>query len=254
MRSSKPGRRPRSGPSKLDSLRASLDYATGRAIDGREGTRVGYLNVPEFDNLFEEGMAMFADSLQSLIRSLDEQGVAGWVVDLRENQGGAAMPMIAGLGPLLDGDNAYYTVDAGGEELGESYYRDGGYYSLSPGEAEGAPVVQSSVAYHLRSPRPPVAVLTAWKTASSAETVTAVFAGQPNVAIIGQKTNGLTSVNAFNFLSDDSVLNLTSGYLANRARTMYRQGIEPDIAVPTAETEGTSGDAVLERALEWIAR
>ena len=252
----KAGVAPQLDPSKLDSLATSLGYASGRVIDGHGDMRVGYLVVPEFDNLFQEGMTLFADSLQSLIRSLDQQGVDGWVVDLRENDGGAAMPMIDGLGPLLDDDNAYYTVDAGGAELGRSYYRDGGYYSLTPGEPEAAPVVQSSVAYRLSNPGQPVAVLTAWKTASSAEAVTAVFIGQPNVAVIGQTTNGLTSVNAFNFLSDNSVLNLTSGYLANRARTMYRQGIAPDIEVPTdapaGESTGASGDAVLGLALAWI--
>ena len=249
----KAGTAPQIDPSKVDSLRASLDYASGRVIDGLAGERVGYLVVPEFDNLFEEGMALFADSLQSLIRSLDRDGVAGWVVDLRANRGGNVVPMVVGLGPLLDTDNVYYTVDAGGTEMSASYYRDGGYYSVEAGGEEGEPLIRSSVGYRLSVPDRPVAVLTAWKTASSAEAVTALFAGQPNVAVIGQKTNGLTSVNAFNFLGDDSVLNLTSGYLANRERTVYPQGIAPDIEVPPGEADAASGDAALERAAAWIA-
>ena len=45
------------------------------------------------------------------------------------------------------------------------------------------------------------------------------YAGQPNVRLVGQPTNGLTSTNSFEFLSDDSVLNLTVGYFANRRGT-----------------------------------
>ena len=242
------GRPPHADPSQIDSLRGALEYASGRVIDRDEAEPVGYLRVPEFENLTAEGMAFFADSLQRTIRQFDQLGVSGWVVDLRDNTGGAAMPMIAGLGPLLDSGNGFYTVDAGGDVLGRAYYRDGGYYDVPTGETEGEPIVESGVRYRVSDGAARVAVLTDGRTASSAEAVTAIFAGQPNVQIIGQRTNGLTSTNSFEVLSDGAVLNLTIGHYADRSQTVYEQGISPDIEVPVS----AEADVVVERALLWI--
>ena len=249
MDSIRAGRPPHVDPSRLDSLRGALGYASGRVISRDGEDPVGYLRVPEFENLTAEGMAFFADSLQRTIRQFDQVGVSGWIVDLRDNRGGAAMPMIAGLGPLLDGGNGYYTVDAGGDVLGRAYYRDGGYYDVPTGEAEGEPIMEFGVQYEVSDPAARVAVLTDNRTASSAEAVTAVFAGQPNVQIIGQRTNGLTSTNSFEVLSDGAVLNLTIGHYADRDRTVYEQGISPNIEVPVS----AESDDVIERALSWIA-
>ena len=248
MEAIRAGRPPHADPSQIDSLRGALEYASGRIIDRDEAEPVGYLRVPEFENLTAEGMAFFADSLQRTIRQFDRVGVSGWIVDLRDNTGGAAMPMIAGLGPLLDGGNGFYTVDANGDVLGRAYYRGGGYYDVPTGETEGEPIVESGVRYRVSDGAARVAVLTDNRTASSAEAVTAIFARQPNVQIIGQRTNGLTSTNSFEVLSDGAVLNLTIGHYADRNRTVYEQGISPDIEVPvSAET-----DVVIERALLWI--
>jgi hypothetical protein len=43
----------------------------------------------------------YAESLQRSIRMVDCPGLAGWIVDLREDGGGNMWPMIAGLGPVL---------------------------------------------------------------------------------------------------------------------------------------------------------
>ena len=198
-------------------------------------------------------MTAFADSLQRMIRLFDQQNVVGWIVDLRGNDGGADMPMIAGLGPLLDSENIYYCVDENGLEMGRTYYKDGGYYNIDSGEEDTAALVQSTVNYQLTRAGYPVAILTNFRTASSAEAVATIFAGQPNVKIIGQKTNGLTTVNSFNFLKDNSVLNLTIGYYANRHRKVYNQGITPDLLVePGGTPEKSKSDEALATAIEWL--
>lgn len=249
MESIREGRPPHANPSQIDSLRGALEYSSGRVINRDGADPVGYLRIPEFENLTAEGMGFFADSLQRTIRQFDRLGVSGWIVDLRDNTGGAAMPMIAGLGPLLDSGNGFYTVDAGGDVLSRAYYRDGGYYDVPTDETEGDPIMESAVRYRVSDGAARVAVLTDNRTASSAEAVTAIFAGQPNVQIIGQRTNGLTSTNSFEVLSDGAVLNLTIGHYADRDRTVYEQGISPDIEVPV----NAGSDDVIERALAWIA-
>lgn len=248
----KSGKAPHIAPDKIDSLKKNLDYASGRIIDDK----VGYISVPSFDNLFDESMTMFADSLQKIIQKFDQQNLNGWIIDIRNNDGGADMPMITGLGPLLDNNNVYYSVDEDGKEKAKSFYRDGGYYNIEAGENTGEPLVQSTVNYQLTNKYLPVAILTNFRTASSAEAVTAIFSGQPNVKIIGSKTNGLTTVNNFNFLEDNSVLNLTIGYYANRHHQVYKQGIMPDLIVKSERKSGKTetDDIVLQKALQWMMK
>lgn len=248
----KNGKAPHADPTKVDSLRKSLSYASWKIIDGK----VGYLSVPSFDNLYYEAMAMFTDSLQRVIQMIDQVNPVGWIIDLRNNSGGADMPMIAGLGPFLDSNNVYYSVDKEGKEQARFFYKDGGYYSIDAGDSFGNPLVQSTVKYQLIHKHSPVAILTNLKTASSAEAVTAIFAGQQNVKIIGSKTNGLTTVNNFNFLEDNSVVNLTIGYYANRHHEIYIQGIKPDLVVKTESKSGKTeaDDTVLLKALQWITK
>lgn len=248
----KNGKAPHLDKSKLVGLKTELKYANGKIVDGD----VGYVSVPSFDNLYIEEMTMFADSLQIMIKQLDKQKLRGWIVDLRDNSGGSAMPMIAGLGPLLDDDNAYFTVDREGKTMSRAYYKNGGYYDTEKGEDEAEPLVRSTINYKVGNPNLPVTILTSFKTASSAEAVTAIFAGQPNVKVIGSKTNGLTSTNSFNFLEDNSALNITIGYYANRHHQMYKQGIDPDVEVKNGCNPTGNGnmekDIVLQNALLWI--
>ncbi|MDO1451660.1 S41 family peptidase [Rhodocytophaga aerolata] len=252
----KKGKAPHIDSSKVDSLKTALPYASAKLISGN----IGYLSVPAFDNLFSEAMTMFADSLQTIIRQLDQQPINGWIIDLRENDGGAAMPMITGLGPLLDDQNCYYTVDKQAKLLAKSYYKEGGYYDVEVEEQRAKkkvePLVQSSINYRIKKSSLPVALLTSFKTASSAEAVTAIFAGQANVKIIGSKTNGLTTTNSFKFLADNSALNLTIGYYANRHQQVYKQGIAPDIELQrdTNPTEKLEEDPSMQMALDWIAQ
>ncbi len=247
----KNGQAPHIDQHKIDSLKKSLDYASGEIIDGK----VGYMSIPSFDNLYDEAMTLFADSLQKMIQKFDQQNLNGWIIDMRNNNGGADMPMIAGLGPLLDSNNVYYSVDEEGKMKARSFYKDGGYYNIETGESTRDPLVQTTVNYQLTNKHLPVALLTGFKTASSAEAVTAIFAGQDNVKIIGSKTNGLTTVNSFNFLEDNSVLNLTIGYYANRHHQLYKQGIMPDFVVKSEGTgEAETEDIVLQKALQWIRK
>lgn len=248
----KNGQAPHIDKTKIDSLKVSLEYASGKLMAGN----VGYLSVPPFNNLYHEAMTMFADSLQRIIQSLDRQNLTGWIIDLRDNSGGADMPMIAGLGPLLDSNNVYYSIDESGNVQARSFYKDGGYYNIESGEKTESPLVQSTIKYKLANANLTIAILTNRKTASSAEAVTTIFAEQPNVKIVGSKTAGLTTVNSFNFLEDNSVLNLTIGYYANRNRKVYKQGIAPDLEIKagTKPDEAMKEDIVVQSALEWIKK
>ena len=233
------GQVPHLSSDQLPGLDERLTFATATYRDG-----IGYLRIPSFERIYYEEMQRFADSLQSSIRILEAQGVRTWVVDLSGNDGGAELPMILGLGPLLDEQNGYYGIDTRGRIRTHTFYRDGGYYNLDEGPRPGtaSPLVTLPDPYVLKTPNSPILLLTSSKTASSAEAVVAIFKGQPNVLQLGEATNGLTSVNSFEILPDNAVLNITVAYMADRTKQVHKQGIGVDGGLE--ELEGDLGRVV----------
>lgn len=241
------GRAPHIDPSKIQDLASTLNFAQGKLVN----QTIGYLSVPSFEKLYAEEMTFFADSLQNIIKSLDENNLKGWIIDVRDNDGGADMPMIAGLGPLLDKENSYYGIDESGTVRTQSYYQDGAYYNLeNQTDSAAIPIVETTTNYKLINPGLPIVVLTSKKTASSAEAIVAIFQEQENVTIVGEKTNGLTTVNSFNFLEDNAVLNLTMAHYANRNKKLLIQGIPPDVEVTPSEK--AKADVVMQKAIELL--
>src|SRR5690606_30923928 len=67
--------------------------------------RIAYLKMDGAMHSTNEKAFNYSDSLQSLIKSLDIENPKGWILDLRENDGGEFSSMLVGIGPLL-GNNA----------------------------------------------------------------------------------------------------------------------------------------------------
>lgn len=80
--------------------------------------RIGYVKVPQFNKSGAVGDA-HADTLQSIIRTIDQQPVCGWIVDVRDNMS----PMIAGLDPII-GEGKLGEFQAP-DTVYEWYYHDG---------------------------------------------------------------------------------------------------------------------------------
>ncbi len=199
-----------------------------------------YLWMPHFSSGDSLTGVHFATHMQQLIDSLDHKNLKGWVLDLRQNQGGNCWPMLAGIGPILgEGICGYFKAE---EELmtwsyanGTSYIDETSQYSV---EQPYAPL----------NKKIPIAVLTGGKTASSGEVVTLAFKNRPNTKSFGQHTGGYSTGNANHTLSDGSMLFLASSVYADRAQNVYPRGIAPDMEV--LEEEGK--DAPLEAALTWL--
>ena len=170
-----------------------------------------------------------------------------------QNNGVNGTLMVTGLGPLLDTENVFYTVDESGTPREQAKYADGGFYFPDFVKSDGKPILLSNVASRLRKPELPIAILTSFKTSSSAEAVVAIFAGQSNVKIFGVKTKGLTSTNSFNFLPDNAVLNWTVGFYANSNLEIYPQGIEQDFNIQSGDHNGlgSENDVVSKSAVSW---
>jgi carboxyl-terminal processing protease len=207
---------------------------------------IGYISLPAFHSGSPRKMQLFADSLQHLIRSLDQNEIAGWIIDLRKNEGGNCWPMLAGIGPLLGEGVCGYFARGQGEGLKWNYINGVIYED----EKEFLRVAEP---YHPKQEYSRVAVLTGPWTASSGEIVAVSFIGRPNTKRFGEPTFGVSTGNQDFTLSDGSMLFLTTSVYADRNKHTYGGKIVPDEIIPFSEGAfSPDRDPVLKRAIEWL--
>lgn len=216
---------------------AAFTYATHRIVQG-----YGYILVPAFQSGDTIAMQQFADSLQQALGSMEQQGAAGWIVDLRTNTGGNMAPMIAGLGPLFDPGVLGVLVDTHGSAERWSY-RDGVY------AWDDIPALRVHRPLNLRR-KLPIAVLTGQRTGSSGECVAISFIGNSRTRSFGQATWGLTTGNGQYALPDGAQMFMASTIMGDRTGRSFHGPIAPDLSVD--QPAGWEYDAAFDAALKWL--
>ncbi len=210
---------------------------------------IGYVHMEGFSSGDSISILQYSNDLQNLIKSIDNETIRGWILDLRENTGGNCWPMLTGLGPLLGSGICGYFIDNRKNRFAW-YYEDG--------KAGINAVKISSVSitpYKLYKENNPIAVLTGPQTASSGEVVVTSFRGKGNVRSFGENTAGLSTGNANYTLSDGSMIFLTTSVYADRDGNYYGGKIAPDSLVNFSYAElDTEKDQVMKRAIEWITK
>lgn len=174
----------------------------------------------------------FARQLQSQLRKEDERDRCGWIVDLRQNQGGNMWPMLVGVAPLLSTDPKHREVI--GAFVGGPQRQTWSIESSLVLLDERAPVALDSPAYSLRHPAPPVAVLIGPKTGSSGEAVALAFRGRPATRSFGQASAGYSTANVPTRLPDGSILLLTGSVSVDRNLKGDGGNLQPDVTVSNA--------------------
>ena len=189
----------------------------------------------------------YATAVQKLIREIDAQQPCGWIVDLRENDGGGMGPMLAGLGPILGEGDLGASIDVDGEKE---------IWSYQDGKALAAGEVFTQVqepAYKLKASSPPVAVLTGMRTASAGEAVVISFRGRPNTRSFGLYTAGVPTGNAGYVLSDGALMALTVSVFADRTGQTYDDRIYPDEWVDEVQKLTIIMDEIIPQpAIDWL--
>jgi C-terminal processing protease CtpA/Prc len=181
---------------------------------------IGYISVPWIATTDDVICTGYADSLQSLIRTFDDEGVNKWIIDLRNNTGGNCWPMLAGLGPLLGNGIHGYFVSS--KETIPISYKNG---VVMQGKQARCIVTNPHTLDHNKNS---IIILTGKKTSSAGEIVALTFKGRDNVYLYGEPTAGLTTANATYSLSDGSMLVLTVCKEADRNGKMVEGKIHPD--------------------------
>ena len=209
----------------------------------------GYVWVPGFSGGDHGDRRVFAEQLQDTLRTLENEGACGWIVDLRGNGGGNLWPMLAGIGPLLGEGEVGASVYPDGRRV-PVWYRDGqaGFGKFTQLRVSGEP-------YSVRNSSPPVALLTGRGTASSAEVLVMAFRGRPGTRSFGADTRGVSTGNRTFPLSDGAELILTVAATSDRNGRVYTGAIEPD--EPTERSSRNSplaGQPAVAAAMRWLAQ
>ncbi|SEP34387.1 S41 family peptidase [Amycolatopsis saalfeldensis] len=201
---------------------------------------VAVLTIPQF-TFDPAAERRYVDAGQTAVANADSSRPCGWIVDLRGNVGGAMAPMLTVLAPLLDEG-----------VLGSFQGPDGtSAWTLRDGQVllDGKPQAAEANPVRLARPRPPVAVLTDGRTASSGELTLVAFRGRSRTAAFGQATAGFVTGNEAFRLSDGAELLVTTSRAVDRAGRVYdNTPIRPDHPLPAA----TTNDEVVAAATAWL--
>jgi C-terminal processing protease CtpA/Prc len=207
----------------------------------------GYLRLPGIAGGDHVDRVEFAETVQALIAAHDAAAACGWILDLRDNEGGNLWPMLAGVGPLLGDGDVGASIRPGGERR-SLWHVDGkaGLGDFVQLRVRGAP-------YTLVRDNAPVAVLLNDETASAAEIIALAFAGRPAARSFGTATAGAGTGTRTFPLSDGAALMLAVTTLADRQGRVLHGRIVPDEPVGEAgRGEPLTDQAIVAAAGRWL--
>lgn len=230
---------------------AAMPENSPASLEGVEGfltePGIAYLHVPGLHSSNEELGTRYADSLQSIIGRLIQQGGRQWIIDLRDNDGGNCWPMIAGLGPLFQQDSLGYFVD--GDKRIAIRYQQG---TACQGKMPRCQLSRPGIT--LQNRQPAIALLIGPGTASAGEILALCFKGKEKVHFIGSPTAGLTTANGTYELSDHSLLVLSVCVAADRTGRICYGRINPDEEIISGTHTRLDDDPAIQAAIRWLQR
>jgi carboxyl-terminal processing protease len=187
------------------------------------GNKVGYISVSSFSS----GVAVkFARALHGL----EDQKVAGLVIDIRDNGGGYLNECLDILSNFIQHGTALWTKEAGGE--------------VNPVSVSGG-----TVSF-------PVVILVNGNSASASEIFSAAMQENKAALVVGTKTYGKGLIQRSWDLSEGYELKVTvEEYYTPNKNTIQKKGLTPNIVVadPAAADFGTlPADAQLARAVQLV--
>lgn len=275
---------PTDAPGVVDSPAGDARFlVSGTTLPTAGVAPLAYLWLPTYSGKNDVGRA---DSTQAVIRTLDQGGPCGWMLDLRFNPGGTWASMMAGINPIF-GDAPASRTQTGFAGLVDRfnsrayfYVQNGAAGVFDPADNKAYEQVRASSNYALKRPNSPVALLVGPLTASAGELITLGFRGGPvPVRTFGEATYGVTTTPVGIYLAPDSgYLNITAGIMFDRTGQLYGGKLQPDQAVlsgsrclpsssggcpltaqlfgatyaRTTPTPDASSDATLQAATTWL--
>ena len=218
--------------SSIDKLNNEIKVAESKYL----GTNIGYLKIPSCMTFDNQKDVIFTDTIIRQIKTLDMHHIDKWIIDLRDNRGGNVWPMLSGLTPIIGDGLINYSIHNGAEKAN---FIKQGYISNTP--------VSTSI-YRTKAKFKKISVLINQHTASSGEMLAISLLGFENTKAFGSKSYGLTTVNSTFHFKDGTMLFLATGYMADKQKHIYHNGITPDINLENELSE----EMVLQTVMQWL--
>ncbi len=184
--------------------------------------QIGYIYIQEFDDVT-------FDQFKEALDALEEQGMRGLVIDIRNNPGGNLDTVVEMLKLILPKGDIVSIKDRDGEQ--EKYTCDGTHEFVKP-----------------------LAILVNQYSASASEIFSGAIQDYEIGEIIGMKTYGKGVVQDILDLGDGTSMKITTAeYFLPSGRSINEKGITPDVEVEYAYDEiNPDYDNQLEKALETV--
>jgi carboxyl-terminal processing protease len=215
--------------------RARLAVATVEFLQNTfRGRSIGYIRLLEFN-------AHAAEQMEAAIISLQDQGVEGFVLDLRGNPGGLLLASIDISRMWLQHGPIVRTLD-----------REGADDSISANRTALTDL--------------PLTVLVDGRSASSSEILTGALQDNGRATVVGSTTFGKALVQSLHGLADGSGLTVTvAHYYTPNGTDISKKGITPDVEIDLSARErrdlfnnpnllGTESDSQYLRAAEVLTQ
>jgi carboxyl-terminal processing protease len=189
-----------------------------------EGHTLGYLRITQFAEPVPQ-------QVKEALQDLQEQGIEGLVLDLRNNSGGLVSAGLSVADALLDG-----------RPIVETEARDG---LSSPQQAGPGQLFEG-----------PMLTLVNGGTASASEILAGALQDNGRSELAGSRTYGKGLIQTLLSLSDSSGMAVTvARYLTPSGRDIQNQGIEPEhlLTPPEPLNPGGDGDTWLDQATRLLA-
>lgn len=207
----------------------------GKMLD--EG--IAYLTIPALYNENSTYDATKIRETRELIKSLDQQGPKGWVLDLRQNNAGNNLPMLHAVSPLLGDGIVGYMI--GPDDISKEMACDHGNVLIEHKKACSL----EGTSYQLHTPLSKLAVLVGPNTFGAAESVAIAFKGRTNCRSFGKPTAGQSALYSQIPIDKYHFFFLSTTAVADRNKTVYRSKFIPDEIFE-------NDDDMLEAIKKWL--
>ncbi|HEX8516081.1 MAG TPA: S41 family peptidase [Bacteroidia bacterium] len=192
---------------------------------------IGYIEVPGFatDVFNKEGSRIRAEKyineIVDSIKSIDQQKLDGWIIDLRNNTGGNMWPMLIALTPFYPNGTLGYFI---GSQKDVSWSQSNGqiWYNES---SQTNKYLSSPIFYKLKNKKLKIAVLIGPRTSSSGEAVAISTKSIKTSKMFGSKTSGFSTANKSIKIAEEEYLIVTTSVDADCNKKEYWDGVSPDI-------------------------
>ena len=170
------------------------------------GNDIGYLRITQFNE-------PTAGAMEEALADLDDQGMQGLVIDVRNNPGGLLSSAV---------------------EVSQLFLRRGRLIVFTRGrDGEKDEVYRAGGRTHY--PDLPLVVLVNQGSASAAEILAGALKDHHRAVLVGERTFGKGSVQSVFPMNEGSAVRLTTArYYTPSEQVIHEQGIEPHLVVPLA--------------------